>query len=824
VARELHESLTRDTVAPPVPGRVIVEHTSINPNKAAHIGHLRNATLGDTFVRVLRHRGRDVGIQNYIDDTGVQVADVVVGFLYLEKRTLADVLRIEGRFDYYCWDLYARVGDFYAADPANKARQAGVLHAIEEGGNDTARLAEHIASRIVDCHLTTMERLGIRYDLLAHESDILRLHFWDRAFELLKQSGAIRLETEGKNAGCWVLAMREEAGQDLEAPAGRSAPEGRGSDDDKIIVRSNGTVTYTGKDIAYQLWKLGLLDRDFRYRRHRRYEDGHILWTTTSDAGEPGAPVFGHAREVYNVIDVGQSYPQRVVKAGVAALGHPQAAQASHHLAYEKVVLSPATARALGYTVSEDDAVVKVSGRKGLGVKADDLLDALVEKARGEIASRDPGRGEAAREETARAIATGALRYFLLKFGRTKIITFDMEEALAFTGETGPYVQNGVVRARNIFAKLETEGHGVPSLLARARDLDLDTLLTGEEGDLVWSLFLLMARTDEVAEQAVRAEEVALVAKHAFAVAQDGIPGLLVVRVERLRHREGGPLVLPEARVFRPARRERVGARIPGPGRGYVPAADGTTHRRPRHPRAGAHVSRPLIGVTAGLSATNKEIFAVRDDYVRSVEDAGGVPVVLAPGPLAHVPDLIGRLDGLLLSGGADLDPAHYGEAPHETVYGVSSERDSFELALLREALARDLPLLAICRGHQVLNVAMGGTLVQDIPSQIRGALDHDPKTERWLPAHDVRILPGTRLREILGRDRVAVNSFHHQSIRTPGQGLVVSAWAVGDEVIEGVELPSRRFVVGVQWHPEAFWDQPQTFQPLFTALVQASR
>jgi putative glutamine amidotransferase len=235
-------------------------------------------------------------------------------------------------------------------------------------------------------------------------------------------------------------------------------------------------------------------------------------------------------------------------------------------------------------------------------------------------------------------------------------------------------------------------------------------------------------------------------------------------------------------------------------------------------------VSRPIIGVTAGPSATNQEIFAVRDDYVRAVEEAGGLPVVLAPGPVAHVPELIGRLDGLLLSGGADLDPAHYGEAPHQTVYGVSSGRDFFELALSREALERDLPLLAICRGHQVLNVATGGTLVQHIPSEIGGALDHDPKTERWALAHDVRILPGTRLREILGRDRVAVNSFHHQSIRTPGQGLVVSACAVGDEVIEGVELPSRRFVVGVQWHPEAFWDQPQTFQPLFAALVQASR
>jgi arginyl-tRNA synthetase len=279
-------------------------------------------------------------------------------------------------------------------------------------------------------------------------------------------------------------------------------------------------VTYTGKDIAYQLWKLGRLDRDFNYRRHRTYPDGHVLWTTTSGPGEPGAPVFGHARAVYNVIDVGQSYPQRVVKAGVAALGHGEAAEESHHLAYEKVVLSPGTARALGYAVSDDETAVKVSGRKGLGVKADDLLDLLITKARSEIESRDPERDAAARESAARAIATGALRYFLLKFGRTKVITFDMDEALAFVGETGPYIQNSLVRARNIFAKLEAEGHRVDDLLERARSLDLDRLLAGEEGNEVWSLLVLIARSEEVAEQAVRAEEVSLLAKHTFAVAQ----------------------------------------------------------------------------------------------------------------------------------------------------------------------------------------------------------------------------------------------------------------------------------------------------------------
>jgi arginyl-tRNA synthetase len=502
-AREIHAELRSPTPAARVAGHVIVEHTSINPNKSAHIGHVRNATLGDTFMRVLRHRGREVGIQNYIDDTGVQVADVVVGFLHMEKKGLAEVERIGGKFDDYCWDLYARVGDFYAQDPGRRRLQAETLHAIEAGNNDTARLAAHVSARIVGCHLATMDRLAIRYDLLARESDILRLHFWERAFELLKQAGALRLETDGKNAGCWVLTM-----------------ESGGSDEDKIIVRSNGTVTYTGKDIAYQLWKLGRLDRDFRYRRHRIDPDGHVLWMTTSDEGEPGAPVFGHATAVYNVIDVGQSYPQRVVKAGVAALAGPEASAASHHLAYEKVVLSPATARALGYAVGEDEAAVKVSGRKGLGVKANDLIDALVAKAKAEIEARDPERDGSAKEGAAKAIAVGALRYFLLKFGRTKIITFDMDEALAFTGETGPYIQNGVVRARNIFAKLEAQGHRRDELAARGAQLDLGAMLEGAEGDEAWSLFMLMARSDEVAEQAVKAEEVSLLAKHAFAVAQ----------------------------------------------------------------------------------------------------------------------------------------------------------------------------------------------------------------------------------------------------------------------------------------------------------------
>ena len=286
--------------------------------------------------------------------------------------------------------------------------------------------------RIVDCHLATMERLGIRYDLLAHESDILRLHFWDRAFELLKADG--RHPPRDR---------RQERG--LLGPGRWTRARTRRIDEDKIIVRSNGTVTYTGKDIAYQLWKLGLLDRDFRYRRHRTYPDGHVLWTHDQRRGRAGRARASATRDaVYNVIDVGQSYPQRVVKAGVAALGHAEGAprepppRLREGRALPRHRPRPRLRRLRGR-----DASVKVSGRKGLGVKADDLIDALVAKARSEIDARDPERDAAAREAHGRAPSPPApCATSCCKFGRTKIITFDMEEALAFTGETGPYVQN----------------------------------------------------------------------------------------------------------------------------------------------------------------------------------------------------------------------------------------------------------------------------------------------------------------------------------------------------------------------------------------------
>jgi len=489
------------------PGRVIVEHTSINPNKAAHIGHVRNSILGDTFVRLLQARGHEVLTQNYIDDTGVQVADVIVGFEQLEKKSLADIRALDARFDYYCWDLYARVFEWYGEDKERKALQAQTLHAIEKHDGATAELGEYVAARIVRAHIATMARLDIGYDLLVRESDILRQHFWAKAFELLKETKAIEFENEGKAAGCWVLRMDREA-QD--------------ADENKIIVRSNGTVTYTGKDIAYQLWKLGRLGLDFRYRRHEDSTPARPLWSSTSGAADEGAPAFGAgASLVFNVIDVGQSYPQRVVKAGVAAVAGAEPADGTRHLGYEKVVLSKATAKELGYEVDEEAGSVKVSGRRGLGVKADDLIDALETKAAHEIATRDPERSSEDRARAAHDIAVGALRYFMLRFSRNRIITFDMEEALAFTGETGPYIQNSVVRARSILARVAGEGHDVRALLTRALDPTLlSTWLTTAEGASAWSLFLAMARTDEAIETAVRTEEPSVMTRQAFQIAQ----------------------------------------------------------------------------------------------------------------------------------------------------------------------------------------------------------------------------------------------------------------------------------------------------------------
>ncbi|MDE2921686.1 MAG: arginine--tRNA ligase [Acidobacteriota bacterium] len=487
--------------------KVIVEHTNINPNKAAHIGHLRNAVLGDVLARALRQLGQTTEVQNYIDDTGVQVADVVVGFLDLRGCSVADIEALPEPFDYVCWDLYSEVGRWYEADPKRLELRRRTLHALEAGEGRRAEAGRLLARRIVARHLATMARIDIDYDLLTRESEILRLDFFVAAFEQLKETGAVRFEESGKNAGCWVMPLADsEEFQGLEDP-------------DKVIVRSDGTVTYVGKDIAYQLWKFGLLGRDFEYARF----DGGPLWETAPsepEAGDAGDERFGEGSRVINVIDARQAYLQRIVRAGLEALGHRDEARDSIHFAYEMVALSARTAERLGFS---GDARLEMSGRKGIGVKADDLLDQLETKSRDEILERRGPDGtdrddEAASEDIgvlARQIAVAALRFFMARATTTRVIAFDIDDATSFEGESGPYLQYSIVRARNIRRRLREEG--LAQEVHRSR---VASLPDGVWSDDLWDLVLLASQCQEVVERAAATLELSLIARHAVDLAQ----------------------------------------------------------------------------------------------------------------------------------------------------------------------------------------------------------------------------------------------------------------------------------------------------------------
>jgi arginyl-tRNA synthetase len=505
----------------------LVEHTSINPNKAAHVGHLRNAILGDSFARMLKKdeykAGWDTGVQNYIDNTGVQVADIVVAMTELQGMSLADVRawmaeleRTNVRLDYACWDLYAEVSQWYEADAprVGERRQLRLdtLHAIEAGGNEKAEIAELIATGVLRRHLETMQRLGIEYDFLPRESEILHLHFWETARALMVERGVLYLETEGKNKGCWVMRRA------ISAAAGVELSESGPDEDAKIIVRSNGTVTYVGKDIAYHLWKYGLLGKDFGYAKFREYAT-HTCWISTTH-GEDPHPSFGHADAIYNVIDSRQDDPQTQVKESLRALSYVDESDRYTHLNYAFVGLTARTAEDLGYVLSDEDKAknfIEVSGRKGFGVKADDLIDRMIAAARKEVEARHPELEEAERAEIAEAIGVGALRFFLLRFTRNTVIAFDYQDALAFDGETGPYAQYAAVRAANIFRKA---GVSEEAALAAVADLDLAEMLVGDEGTSVWEVWLTASRLSLVLEQAIAAAEPAMLARYAFALAQ----------------------------------------------------------------------------------------------------------------------------------------------------------------------------------------------------------------------------------------------------------------------------------------------------------------
>jgi arginyl-tRNA synthetase len=515
-------------------GKILVEHTSINPNKAAHIGHLRNAILGDTFVRLLRYAGRLVDVQNYIDNTGVQVADVVVGFTHLEKKSRAEIETLvrQPRFDYYCWDLYARVSQWYEQDAQNKQARLHALHAIEDASSETAAIAELISTAVLRRHLETMDRLDIEYDFLPRESEILHLHFWDAAFTKLKAAGVLTFENEGKNKGCWVM-RRAGAGKTRSKEASEDPTENDDAqrvleeEHQKVIVRSNGTVGYVGKDIAYHMWKFGLLGRDFAYRKFFLYPNHHDCWISTTPDNpnaEKNHPHFGDVAEIYNVIDARQSEAQSTVIEALRGLGHNEAADHYTHFSYEMVALTPRCAAELGYELKEEDktrSYIEVSGRKGFGVKADDLLDQLIASAKNEVNSRHPQLTDAERTGIATQIATGALRYFMLKYTKQSVIAFDFKEALSFEGETGPYAQYAVVRATSIFKKaeidLEAFSKEIPGKLSNP---DLASFLIGESSDEFWELWLSAAKTSYIVHQCIDATEPSYLARHAFQLAQ----------------------------------------------------------------------------------------------------------------------------------------------------------------------------------------------------------------------------------------------------------------------------------------------------------------
>ncbi len=474
--------------------KIIVEHTNINPNKAAHIGHLRNAVLGDTLSRMLKERGENVEIQNYIDDTGVQVADVVYGVLHIDKLSIDDLKKMD-RIDYYLWDLYVKV--HLKDDEETKKMRREVHHKIEQGILPEKDYAEIISLGVLKRHLETVKRLGIDYDVLPRESDIINLKFWENAFDILKEKSVIRYQDEGVNKGCWVMDVFED-----------------GEDREKIIVKSNGAITYVGKDISYHLWKFGLLNKDFYYKK---MDEKHYISISDPDQAVNDIS-FGNGERVYNVIDQRQSYLQNIVKKALEKLGYEKAAENLVHFSYEVVALSKKSAEDLGFKIDSEKKIVEVSGRKGIGVKADDLIDELERRAKEEIEKRHPDFPEEKINEISKKIGSGALRYYMLKYTLNAIIVFDFDEALKFEGETGPYLQYSNVRMKSLFKKYEERfGENVENSIDNIPDF---SILPEEEKNKLWETIVFASRLDSELELSINNLEPSRLAKYGFYLCQ----------------------------------------------------------------------------------------------------------------------------------------------------------------------------------------------------------------------------------------------------------------------------------------------------------------
>ncbi|WP_282940905.1 arginine--tRNA ligase [Paenibacillus sp. RC67] len=404
--------------------KVVIEHTSINPNKSAHIGHLRNSCIGDALVKLLRRVGYEVEVHNYIDDLGNQLADTVVGLQHTQLH------KSHARFGDFCWDVYSQINKEYAKNPQLLEQRTHVLHALEEGDSNIAWIGLLVAERIAREHVEEMKQFGIEYDLLVWESSIVREGFWASAFELLKQTPLFYKETEGKLAGCWVLKQ----------PMGTEDQESE-HQIDKVLVRSNGILTYTAKDIAYHLWKFGLLDKSFLYKPF-----GDKLWTThTTGKVEP----FGQAGMVINVIDHRQQYPQAMVKQALEALGFNEQADKLRHVSYGVVSLSPNAAAELQIDTSDGKASYAMSGRQGIGIKISDLLSLMEEVIDNKRSDKE---GLSSKD-----IAAAAIRYYLLRFNLQTEVVFDLQQATEISGNTGVYLLYSYARAVRVLDKAVQE-------------------------------------------------------------------------------------------------------------------------------------------------------------------------------------------------------------------------------------------------------------------------------------------------------------------------------------------------------------------------------
>ncbi|MDO7267273.1 arginine--tRNA ligase [Shouchella clausii] len=406
-------------------GKTVIEHTSINPNKSAHIGHLRNACIGDTLARLLKTCGENVEVHNYVDDLGNQLADTLTALLHTNSDSEAT------RFGDYCWNVYSRLNEAYDKGTISTSIRDEVLHKLEEGNNSTAWLGYVVADKITSEHIEEMGQFGIDYDLLVWERDIVQKGFWQTAFQKLKQSDVFIKQDSGPQAGCWVLRMSD-----------NESEEGSEHQSDKVLVRSNGVLTYTAKDIAYHMWKFGLLDDDFAYK-----EKWPGLWTTAS-SGVPAA--FGRGDAVINVIDYRQEYPQKVVKQALAAVGYEKEAERLFHVPYGVVSLSKQTASQLGLETEDGKSVYAMSGRKGIGIKISELIQHMKEAVRAQ--STD------ASEATVEALAFAAIRYNMLRYNTTSDIVFDLTEATQVTGNTGIYLIYTYARANSIITKAKQAG------------------------------------------------------------------------------------------------------------------------------------------------------------------------------------------------------------------------------------------------------------------------------------------------------------------------------------------------------------------------------